>query len=397
MHPDAGDRTSRGAIKCKLFTHRARAASSASSSLARTFRIDVRAIPIREGMGRNLGAVALMRVGNRSARRPFTLTGVAMDNDFWPTTLRRASGSVFHYTSGSGLLAIAPSGKVRASEASSLNDLAEVRQGWEAIARILPDFKHSDGRDLLTSLANDPLKAPHEVFMLCGSTAGDDANQWRLYADGGKGYALELDGTVQLCVYSSVESKHPTPPSTSHRVPLGYGYVGDSAEVTPWLHVLYTDPEIEDALAELLATVDAAAESIKGIDDDNAREAQADYIRDSSYGALTAVAHLIKSPGFRGENEVRVVATFVFGSDKVAYRPGGNGIVGYATLTQAPSGDGGRVLRPVAGKAPTTTLPLQSIRLGPLLSEEHEKTVTGFLRSCGRRRVAVTRSQVPLR
>src|SRR5664279_4177638 len=133
------------------------------------------------------------------------------DTAFWPAAVRQASGSVFHYTSAQGLLGIVPSGTVWASEASSLNDLAEVRQGWEAISRLLVSREDSEARQLLISLATHPLDAPHEVFVLSASTAGDDANQWRLYADGGRGYALELDGTVQLAAFTAVEASAPAP------------------------------------------------------------------------------------------------------------------------------------------------------------------------------------------
>jgi hypothetical protein len=82
-----------------------------------------------------------------------------------PAAVRPASGSVFHYTSAQGLLGIIPSGKVWASEASSLNDLAEVRQGWETISRVLMTLTDSEGRQLLIDFAERPMKATHEVFV----------------------------------------------------------------------------------------------------------------------------------------------------------------------------------------------------------------------------------------
>jgi hypothetical protein len=318
---------------------------------------------------------------------------MALDNKLWPAALRNATGAVFHYTSANGLLAIAKTGTVRASEAASLNDLAEVRQGWAAIRRLLQGFDESPGRELLVELADFPLDAAHEVFMLCASTVGDDANQWRLYAEGGRGYALGLDATVQLCAYSKYEAEAP-PPEPGR---VSFAWLADTANVTPWLHVLYSENEVQDALAELLVRVDARFAYLQTVPNDDA-PGEYETIKSSAHGALATIAHLVKSPGFVGENEVRVVATFVSGGDKIGYRSGANGIVGYTTLTQAPNGNGERVLRPIKGQQPAQTrLPLKSVRLGPLLSPEHPNTVKGFLGSLSLGDVVVARSQVPLR
>jgi hypothetical protein len=163
--------------------------------------------------------------------------------------------------------------------------------------------------------------------------------------------------------------------------------------------VLYTEEEIENALDQLLATVDGEISYINRIStSEEARDEEAAIVRDRAYEALATIAHLIKSPGFSGENEVRIVVTFVVGHDQISYRAGSNGIIGYATLTQAPSGHGSAVLRPTPGKPATTTVPLKSVRIGPLLSEEHENTVNGFLSLHGHDRdIAITRSEVPLR
>jgi hypothetical protein len=119
------------------------------------------------------------------------------------------TGSVFHYTSAQGLIGMVEGKTMRASEASSLNDLAEARQGWEAIRRVLPSMPDDETRKLLLAHAERPLNERHEVFVLCASTAGDDTNQWRLYADGGRGYVMELDGEARLAALSQFRlSRH---------------------------------------------------------------------------------------------------------------------------------------------------------------------------------------------
>jgi hypothetical protein len=298
--------------------------------------------------------------------------------------------SVFHYTSSQGLIGILESKRLRASEASSLNDLAEIRQGWDSIREWLKNQPKSNAVDLLSDFAADPMKGKHEVFVLSGSTAADDANQWRLYADGGTGYAIELDGSIQLAVVTDV----PAAPSTPR---FSYLRTFDIASITPWLQVLYSEPEIEAALGQLVAAVESRSRSIESDDDAEGRDFHYEGLRDDSYEALATVAHLIKAPGFSGENEVRVVATFLWGDHHVHYRPGAHGIVGYATLTQAPRGYSSSVLRPSPDKPAASSLPVKSVRLGPLLGTEHENTVRAFLRKNDLKEADVTLSAVPLR
>ncbi len=56
------------------------------------------------------------------------------------------------------------------------------------------------------------------------------------------------------------------------------------------------------------------------------------------------------------------------------------------------------MLRPEPGKkAVVTSLPVKTVRLGPLLREEQVSTMTSFLRSLDLRHVDILTSDVPLR
>jgi len=321
-----------------------------------------------------------------------------------------ATDPVYHYTSPAGLLSILKNKRLWASEASGMNDLAEVRSGWERIRAWLERQAKSDAVELLRDLAEAPLDNPHEVFVLCGSTAADDANQWRLYAGGGSGYAIGLDPSVDLIAVSDVpalepphkrarsvrhlRSRRPAPPRKLTWDVL----LRDSVTVTPWLHVMYKDSEAVLALEELVDWADTEFRAMSsGMPDDIAAE-EYQTLQSKAYDALATIAHLIKAPGFSGENEVRVVATYLWSSANVLYRAGQYGVVGYAELTAGLDGRSVRVLRPAAkGRLPDLSLPVKSVRLGPLLHAENSTTIRGLLDSSGFKGADVLESEVPLR
>ncbi|GAA5031822.1 DUF2971 domain-containing protein [Terrabacter aeriphilus] len=308
-----------------------------------------------------------------------------------PEAIRIASGPVFHYTSARGLIAVVQSGRVWASEASSLNDRAEVRQGWDSIQSHLEDHQDSDAGRWLMDLASDGHhKKGHDVFMLCASTRGDDANQWRLYAAEGRGYALELDSSVQLAAFSE---KAPTRPGGTGGKRLPFNAITSSASVTPWMHVLYTDDEIARVVDELVTRAGARLEQVDRETDSEAKDFYGEQVRDDAHEALEGIAHLIKSPGFSGENEVRAVATFAWGRDHVGYRESPTGVAGYAVLTSAPDGRGDIV----CGPPHIPSLPIDGVRLGPLLAEENIPTIQGLLSQHNLRDARVDQSAVPLR
>lgn len=316
-------------------------------------------------------------------------------NPLMPHSLSTFTGEVFHYTSSTGLLGSLNHRSVWASAASSLNDLGEVRQGWELIRTILAAHPASEAVDMLAGFANDPLKRQDEVFVLSASVDGDDAAQWRLYADEGRGYAIGLDGSAALAVVSEV----PDPAPSAGKPSIGK-LVKDHASVSPWHRVLYQQSDVETAVRELVVAVEAEVSQIvstSGMPDDDLTVAY-EEVQGQAYDALATIAHLIKSPGFVGENEVRVVVTFMMGEEHIRYRAAAHGIVGYAVLAESPGGARWTVMRPVPGmRAVVTSLPVTSVRLGPLLREEQASTMKGFLRSLDLRHVDILTSDVPLR
>jgi hypothetical protein len=305
---------------------------------------------------------------------------------------RAATEPVFHYTDGNGLLGIAHRGVLWASEAAGLNDRAEIRQGWAKIRAWLDAQPEGEIVELFKSHAASPLRDSHEVFVVCGSTRGDDANQWRLYANKGAGYAVELDPEQQLVVVTD----NPPPPAKEPKVGrIDFGRIGDQVEVTPWLHVIYDEDEIADALTELVAKAQNLHDSIESLDEDeNVKSDGFEHLNETTYADLAELAHLIKEPGFAGENEVRVVVTFFWGMSHVKYRSGAYGVVGYAELSSPPRGRGTSRVVDVRKAEP---LPIRSVRTGPLLHKDHTTSVESFLRNIGHSDAEVFASAVPLR
>jgi hypothetical protein len=121
--------------------------------------------------------------------------------------VREATSQIFHYTTPAGLLGLVTGRELWATEASGMNDVSEVRQGWDFTRAWLADQDPEDAliRELLrvaqigdNTQGQHPAQTRDGIFMCCASLRGDDANQWRLYAGSARGYAVELDPRVPL-------------------------------------------------------------------------------------------------------------------------------------------------------------------------------------------------------
>lgn len=318
------------------------------------------------------------------------------------SALRPYYGDVYHYTSSAGLLGIVSTGQLRASEASALNDLAEIELGWEAIEKWVSTSADSEGVSHVAGLIKDARRDPrHQVFVLSGTTAGDDANQWRLYADDGKGYVIELDGKVPLGVVSMDE---PVADKNASSTTFG-AMVKNVVDVVPWFHVIYDKRDLHnalDALADYCKIELGRINKIEGPEEYQLHEYE--VLEQETLEELEMIAHLYKSRGFRGEREVRVVARFTWFGPHVGYRPGSYGIAGHIflvgtdpalgvprTVVQAPS------MEDASKPGFVHPLPITKVRLGPLIHKGNKESVQAFLKKYGLAKVGVKRSKVPLR
>lgn len=316
-------------------------------------------------------------------------------------------GDVYHYTDANGLLNIVQSNELWATESHGMNDVAEIKQGWIVI------------RDWLRRQnANDPTVSDFQsaagsgsddygyTYFCCASTMPDDANQWRNYAAGGRGFAIALGReTTYRVVTASAPPQPPADPDSLGRRVAGWTEYLDSYESTSWLKVLYTRQEKESILDAYLASAragrDEALDPAKFKVESDWSVARADLL--GEYRAdLEALARLMKGEGFKGESEVRLVVSTA-GSRYAGIRAGQYGITMYQRLAPADSSgaEPSPFLAPAYGVAAGQSggrLPIEQVWCGPLVNAETNKhAIAALLSRGGHRNVPVIGSSVSLR
>lgn len=273
----------------------------------------------------------------------------------------QAPASVFHYTSGTGLLGMIQNGHLWASEAAGLNDYSEITAGQAFVrarwSEVREDFEARYGTPP-TEVIDGVLTGAYPklwvsgaegAFVLCASRFADDANQWRLYADDGRGFSVELDTAVEL----EVVDQTATPEDQTR----GHATEGGLASISGWRPVIYGQDERRAAFDDLLAWIGNHELSKAS----STQELVASLPPRFSEGRMfNGIYQFIKTPGFAGENESRVVVTFADrADDHVGFRATKTGIVRTVHLRS-------RVPSP-APASPTTVhrLPIRRVVMGP--------------------------------
>jgi hypothetical protein len=324
--------------------------------------------------------------------------------------VKEATSPIFHYTSADGLVGLIQSMELWATEASGMNDVAEVRQGWDYIRRWLR--KESDSHSifkLMRSTAKSKkddddsassVRSREGIFICCASQLRDDASQWRLYGGGAKGYCVQLDPQVPFVAIARGERppEHVGPPTFDSLI----SSARDMVPVTPWLPVLYSSHDKDLALQGLTANAmrdwemwNRGAEGTRMTEDDF--DAGMQDLRDQIGFDLGRLAQLMKSSGFSGEREVRIIATDRF-VRTANFRGTAQGVVRYSRLTATTRDAAGNRVAYENELLGHKTLPVMSIRMGPLIhAENNTATIRDLLRSNGLDNSRVLSSKVPLR
>lgn len=137
--------------------------------------------------------------------------------------------TLWHYTSGAGLLGIIESASIRATQVSCVNDSTETLYATRLFRNAILALKEKSAEDQSASAfldetlritaepANMPAHAPSPFFVACFSELEDDLNQWLKYGGphGENGYAigfvargLQIDPNTAVVRVSYDKGKH---------------------------------------------------------------------------------------------------------------------------------------------------------------------------------------------
>lgn len=199
------------------------------------------------------------------------------------TINRSYTGPLWHYTTAAGARDILKSSTIWASDADYLNDPGELRVMARAIAA--QTRNRLAQRPTLTNAAIHALanikvnQTMDTAYVASFSSLEDDLSQWRSYADDGAGCAIEFDSSAFD--------------------------LGETLASTSLSKCIY--PSEDDLTLSVVAILDGgdryAEEVGKSGNSSRATWAREVFLQLSQI----SLSPLIKSPGYRGEEEVRLV------------------------------------------------------------------------------------------
>ena len=204
---------------------------------------------------------------------------------------------LWHYTNGPGLLSILSSGTIYSTQVSCLNDSSEIRYGQVLFQKALTESIASfTGDDRVKQFAVCYLKlieeaatliapphAPSPFFVTCFSSEDDELSTWRAYGPGQKGYAIAFKANR---LFNSPNAL---------------------------LKVNY-DAKVHKELATevVAATLKFYEEGLQGKQPQEIPAWDEEFIQVWE-SRVTYLSPLVKDPGFRAENEYRILHEFAIG------------------------------------------------------------------------------------
>jgi hypothetical protein len=210
--------------------------------------------------------------------------------DFDPKT------TIWHYTTGTGLLGIVQSGTLYSTQVSCLNDSTEIRYASskfkKALAELLPKYSAQPAAvsfltkylKLIEEEPDRPTHAPSPFFVTCFTQEEDDLTQWRGYGNGENGYAIGFPAALLF----------------------------DAPNVL--LARVSYDGALHEQLAAAISerTVQFFLEGIGKKRADTAEKWEDEFLTFWDPN-ITRLAPLVKDPGFAAEKEYRIVHEFKLG------------------------------------------------------------------------------------
>jgi hypothetical protein len=281
--------------------------------------------------------------------------------------------TVWHYTTGAGLIGILQSGQLFATQVACLNDssetlyaqrlykaaLSEIQKQYAGNTAVKALYEHfqSEFQDDSTPAASSPSK----FFVACLTTKGNDLSQWRAYAEQGgeNGYAI---GFRVGGLFGGLQ-----------RLVAKVNYDRD-------LHITLAK-EVADATITYF---------LKGLQNDPSRSAElwAEEFFQAWDEDIYRLSPLIKDPGFRDEEEVRIIHELQISEfGQIQMKQKRNLLARYVALNFAP----------VCWVGKSVKLPITSIVIGPSRHPAVSRVSVGtLLRQTGYDSVSVEISSCPL-
>lgn len=283
----------------------------------------------------------------------------------------RRPETLYHYTSGEGLLGIVTSNLLRASNVLYMNDASELEYTKRLIDKTIVEKLTvgavAPGRDFMERSAGDDFSflSVFHTHIACFCESGDLLSQWRAYADHGGGYAIGFE-TLPLA--------RPT------------DFLGCTS-AADLLQVEY-DPAVQRL--EIMCQLDVVCDALNSAAEDHP----------SFDGVLVPAACMVfqervapllfsyKHSAFLEEREWRLISLQPRDHlEQYRFRPGIGFLVPYVEL------DLHWRVGPNRGK-----LPISNVVIGPTLHPDlAKKSVELLLRKCGFHHVTITASEAPLR
>lgn len=309
----------------------------------------------------------------------------------WP------DGTVWHYTTGSGLAGLV-SGKVLwASAMAFMNDSQEMHTGQDIFKKLLEshsgDVEERIRGDFDAMVRRALHSDRYRTYIACASRQPDRLTMWRNYT-GEVGYAVALDGRKEL------RMRRQQPFTDSMFSPLGIrddeskqilrDLAGRESAGFAWAPAVYKPEDQYEAAWAALRGVEAAALARSDGKEIEKHElyAMADVGR---------VLSTLKNPSFEDEDEIRLVCSAGMHVDRMylKHRPGSYGMIPYVELGLPvdPAQELGE------GPEPMKALPITGVVVGPTrYPDEARIGVVELLRSHGySENLPVIASRIPFR
>ncbi len=223
----------------------------------------------------------------------------------------RPSGTLYHYTSLSGLEGILSSGSLWASDILYLNDAAEMQHTAEVIrieiARRLEGGCSSPR--LLSQLKDwifDRLENGHMLFVSSFTANGNILSQWRGYCQQGKGVSIGFNAE---CICASAEKQ--------------------SFQVGKCIYEYAKQLELA---SQIISAIEALAEQLGEADKSKKHPSQSyHHVFETAEADILRIASLLKHPSFKEEDEWRVVSPVLtnYVTSPISYREGMSMFVPY--------------------------------------------------------------------